>query len=169
MAAALSPALLETVPGPCRPAQSQFRTISRQCCARGKKMPRYPYDNRARPNCQVPDRLVLLGTVAVRNPLHAFDLIGPPEKSHQIPPFTPEKSHDVSRLKAFGLLAGISLDAPLKIFAAPGPQAMATGRIPDKAKRSKHHHDDTSRLRPKDDRYATACARCPDFGVNFLR
>ena len=131
--------LLETAPGRCRPAQSQFRTISRQNCARGKKTPRYPYDNRARPNCQVPDRLVLWGTVAVRNPLHAFNLIGPPEKAHQIPPFSPKKSEDVSRLKAFGLLAGIRLDAPLKIFAAPGPQAVATGRIPDKAKRSKHH------------------------------
>src|SRR5580704_12549152 len=71
--------------------------------------------------------------------------IGPVEEAHEIPLLVPQKTDDIFWLKALGLFAGIGLNPPLQIFTAPGPQAVAASRIPDKAERRKHHEDDTSR------------------------
>jgi len=82
----------------------------------------------------VPSTGNLSDPVSMGDAFHAFDLVRPAKETHKIAFFAPEESNDVLRLKALSFFAGVGFDAPLEIFTAPGPQAVATGRIPEKTK-----------------------------------
>lgn len=85
---------------------------------------------------------------ARRQPFEVIHLIRPAKKLKQIALFSPEKADNVLRLETFSFFAGVCLDPPLQVFAAPGPQPMATSGIPDKTERRKHHANDTACFTP---------------------
>lgn len=62
-----------------------------------------------------------------------LEIARPFEEVEQIPPLAPGEAQNVNGPDVFGLHPGVSFHAPLKIFAAPGSQARAARRIPQKS------------------------------------
>ena len=62
-----------------------------------------------------------------------FQIGRPLQKAKQIPLFAPGEAQNVNGPDAVGFHPGVGFYAPLKIFAAPGSQARAACRIPQKS------------------------------------
>jgi hypothetical protein len=62
-----------------------------------------------------------------------FQIAHPFQEAKQIPLFAPGEAQNVNGPDAVGLHPGVGFYAPLKIFAAPGSQARAARRIPQKS------------------------------------
>lgn len=61
-------------------------------------------------------------------------LAGPEEEAEQLPFRVPHETEDVAGAEGFGGLAGVGLNAPAKVLAAPGSEAVAAGGVPDEFK-----------------------------------
>jgi hypothetical protein len=66
-------------------------------------------------------------------PAPGSEIPGPAEEAHQLGPFLPHKEPEVAGADGVSLSAGIGFYAPFQVFAAPGHEAMAPGRIPQEA------------------------------------
>ena len=73
-------------------------------------------------------------------PHFPLQLSSPGKEMQQLPARIPDEAEDFKRPETLGLFAGICLDPPLEKLALPGRQAIATGSIPDEAKRRKHKY-----------------------------
>jgi len=58
-------------------------------------------------------------------------LAGPEEEAEQLPLGVPHKDEDVAGAERLGGFAGVGLDAPSEVFAAPGREAVTAGGVPD--------------------------------------
>src|ERR1700728_2047600 len=76
--------------------------------------------------------------------IHAVD---PAEKTQKIPLLAPDETDDIAQAQLVSFHAGVSLDAPFEIFAAPGAEAMAAGGIPDESQRRKQSSESFRPLR----------------------
>ena len=65
-------------------------------------------------------------------------LAGPEEEAKELPFGIPHEGEDVASAKGFGGLAGVGLDAPAEVFAAPGSEAMASSGVPDEFECAEH-------------------------------
>src|SRR5271163_1949184 len=68
-------------------------------------------------------------------PAPGLEILRPAEEAHQLRPFLPHKEPEVAGVDGVSLSAGIGFYAPFQVFAAPGHEAMASGRIPQEANR----------------------------------
>lgn len=62
-----------------------------------------------------------------------FHLAGPPQEAPEVAALTPHELPEFEESDLLHLDAGVSLDAPEKIGAAPGGEAMSLGGVPEKA------------------------------------
>ena len=58
-----------------------------------------------------------------------------------------DETDDIAQAQLVSFHAGVSLDAPFEIFAAPGAEAMAAGGIPDESQRRKQSSESFRPLR----------------------
>lgn len=65
-------------------------------------------------------------------------LAGPEEEGQEFPLGVPHEGEDVAGAEGFGRLAGVGLDTPAEVFAAPGREAVAAGGVPDELERAEH-------------------------------
>lgn len=63
----------------------------------------------------------------------AFDLAGPAQKSPEFAAFTPHELPKLQKTDLLHLDAGVSFDAPEKIWTAPGSQMVSACGIPEEA------------------------------------
>jgi hypothetical protein len=68
----------------------------------------------------------------------ALQAASPGQKIEQLPSGLPNEGKNVAAAEGLGLLAGVGLDAPFEIFAAPGSEPVATSCIPEKTEGRKH-------------------------------
>src|SRR5580658_10421568 len=68
-------------------------------------------------------------------PAPGSEILRPAEEAHQLDPFLPHKEPEVAGVDGVSLSAGIGFYAPFQVFAAPGHEVMASGRIPQEANR----------------------------------
>src|SRR5580700_5175212 len=68
-------------------------------------------------------------------PAPGSEILRPAEEAHQLDPFLPHKEPEIAGVDGVSLSAGIGFYAPFQVFAAPGHEAMASGRIPQEANR----------------------------------
>jgi hypothetical protein len=68
-------------------------------------------------------------------PAPGSESLRPAEEAYQLGPFLPHKEPEVAGVDGVSLSAGIGFYAPFEVFAAPGHEAMAPGRIPQEANR----------------------------------
>ena len=58
-------------------------------------------------------------------------LAGPEEEAEEFPLGVPHEGEDVAGAEGFSGLAGVGLDSPAKVFAAPRREAVAARGVPD--------------------------------------
>jgi len=65
-------------------------------------------------------------------------LAGPEKKAQELPLRIPHEGEDGAGSEGLGRLAGVGLNAPAKVFAAPGREAVAAGGVPDEFECAEH-------------------------------